>query len=368
MYSKKEYFRHISLFIVTFICATLAGAEWLYGRSLISSENPLTWPYFIKSMAFSIPFIGILLIHELGHLFTSIYHKVKSSLPFFIPFWLGFIGAPSIGTMGAIIKMKSMVSSRKKFFDIGVAGPLAGFIIAFGVLVYGFVNLPEADYIYEIHPEYLDPDYSKEEAAALDIELGYNLLFLVMEKALADPQKMPNMGELIHYPFLFAGYLALFFTALNLLPIGQLDGGHVIFGLFPQTHKLISLVFYSLFMLFAGLGIVNPYMDTSYLLIALPLYIGFVFICFRKTSLSLQSKWALVLSIVVLQYCISYFYPQVEGYNGWLLFGFLLGRVVGIEHPPVIDGRPLNGPRKVLAWLAILIFILCFTPQPFQIS
>ncbi|MBD8489217.1 site-2 protease family protein [Echinicola sp. CAU 1574] len=368
MYSNKEYLKHSLLFIVTFVCTTLAGGEWLFGRSILSDEMPLTWDYFVQSMAFSIPFVGILLIHELGHLFTSIHHKVKSSLPFFIPFWLGFLGAPSIGTMGAIIKMKDFVSSRKKFFDIGVAGPLAGFIIAFGVLVYGFQNLPDADFIYEIHPEYLDPDYSLEESGGVNIQLGYNLLFYGMQELLADPDKMPDMSEVIHYPYLFAGYLALFFTALNLLPIGQLDGGHVVFGLFPKHHRKISLSFYTVFLFFAGLGMVNPYEGTSYLIFALPLYVIFIYICFRKSSLKNQTKWTLTLSIVTLQYVLLYFYPHLEGYSGWLFFAFILGRLIGIEHPPVRDGKPINPPRKVLAWLAIIIFILCFTPQPFQIA
>ncbi|GGZ13026.1 peptidase M50 [Echinicola pacifica] len=368
MYTKKEYLKHLLLFLLTFICATLAGAEWLYGRYLISEKNPLTWEYFLRATAFSIPFIGILLIHELGHLFTSIHHKVKSSLPIFIPFWLGFLGAPSIGTMGAVIKMKSYVNSRIKFFDIGVAGPLAGFVIALAVLAYGFINLPEAEYIYEIHPEYLDPNYSLEESGAMVVELGNNLLFHFMSSTLADPEKMPPMTEVIHYPFLFAGYLALFFTALNLLPIGQLDGGHVIFGLFPKHHRQISLTFYTAFLFFAGLGIINPFLETSYLLIALPVYILFLYICFSKARLSSQTKWSFVLSLAAVQYVIMYFYPHIEGYEGWLLFAFILGRILGIEHPPVRDNSPLTTGRKVLGWIAILIFILCFTPKPFVLE
>ena len=302
MYSSKEYLIHSILFILTLLATTLAGGEWLYGRSILSSEMPLTWEYFLLSLRFSIPFIGILLVHELGHLFASIYHKIRCSLPYFIPAWFGFIGAPSIGTFGAIIRMKSRVSSRRKFFDVGVAGPLAGFILAFGILYYGFTHLPEADYIYEIHPEYADPDYNQEEVeGVLNLKLGYNLLFWAMEKGLADPEKMPDMAEVIHYPFLFAGYLALFFTALNLLPIGQLDGGHVVFGLFPKHHQQFSLVAYTLFLFFAGLGVISPFEDLNYLIFALPLYIGFVYICFRKTSLSNTNKWMMELGIVVVQ-------------------------------------------------------------------
>ena len=369
MYSNKEYLRHGLLFILTLIATTLAGGEWLYGRSIMSSEKPLTWDYFIYSLQFSIPFIGILLVHELGHLLTSIYHRVRSSLPYFIPAWLGFIGAPSLGTFGAVIRMKSRISSRKKFFDIGIAGPIAGFIIAFGVLVYGFTHLPEADYIYEIHPEYADPDYSKEdEEGILDIQLGYNLLFWAMEKTLADPEKMPDMSEVIHFPYLFAGYLALFFTALNLLPIGQLDGGHVVFGLFPKHHKQFSLVAYTGFLFFAGLGVVTPFEETSYLLFALPIYIGFIYICYRKSGLSNTNMWLIALGLVVTQYTLVSIYPDLEGYSGWLLFAFLVGRVLGINHPEVLDGRELSQKRKILGWIAILIFITCFIPKPFMME
>ncbi|AWW32187.1 site-2 protease family protein [Echinicola strongylocentroti] len=368
MYTKKEYLRHLLLFIVTFICTTLAGGEWLFGRSVLSSEKPLTWEYFVRSMAFSIPFIGILLVHELGHLFTSLRLKVKASLPIFLPFWLGFMGMPSIGTMGAVIKMKAFVNSRRKFFDIGVAGPLAGFVIALAVLFFGFTHLPEADFIYEIHPEYMDPDYDPDQEEIINIQLGQNLLFYGMENLLADPEKMPNMSEVIHYPYLFAGYLALFFTALNLLPIGQLDGGHIIFGLFPRHHKQISLVFYIAFLFFAGLGVVNPYLEPTYLYIALPIYIGFLYICFKKSGFPRQTKWTIVLAIVSIQYALTYAFPHLQGYEGWLLYAFLLGRVLGLEHPPVQDGTRLDRPRKIVAWVAIIIFIICFTPRPFMIS
>lgn len=369
MFSTKEYVKHGFLFLLTLVATTLAGGEWLYGRSILSSEQPLTWEYFLLSMRFSIPFIGILLIHELGHLLTSIHHKVKASLPYFIPGWLGFLGAPSIGTFGAVIHMKSMVASRRKFFNIGVAGPLAGFMIALAVLAYGFTHLPESDFIYEIHPEYLDPDYNPEEQeGVMDLKLGYNLLFWAMEKTLADPERMPNMSEVIHYPYLFAGYLALFFTALNLLPIGQLDGGHVIFGLFPRHHRQISFGAYTLFIFFAGLGVVSPFEEFDYLIFALPLYVGFVYLCYTKSGLSAINKIMVTLLIVALQYSLVSFFPNLEGYSGWLFFAFLLGRVLGIQHPPVLDNRPLSQPQKILAWIAIVIFVLCFIPQPFDIK
>lgn len=369
MYSNRDYLKHGLLLFLTLIATTLAGGEWLYGRSILSDEKPLDWEYFLLSLQFSIPFLGILFIHEMGHLFTSIYHKVRSSLPYFIPAWLGFIGAPSIGTFGAVIQMKSQVGSRKKFFDIGVAGPLAGFVVAIAVLVYGFTTLPEASYIYEIHPEYADPTYDKEaDENVMDVQLGYNLLFWIMQETLADPERMPEMAEVIHYPYLFAGYLALFFTALNLLPIGQLDGGHVVFGILPKHHKELSLLAYTLFLFFAGLGVLSPYEDLNYLIFALPLYIGFLYICFRKAGISNTNQWIIALGMAAIQYTLVSFYPGIQGYSGWLLFAFLIGRVLGINHPEVPDGRPLDQNRKILGWIAILIFILCFIPRPFVLE
>ena len=366
MYSKKEYLRHGILFLVTLITTTLAGAEWVYGKSVLGiDDSALTWAYFWNSMAFSLPFIGILLIHELGHFFAAIYHKVKCTLPFFIPGWLGFIGIPSIGTFGAVIQMKGFVNSRKKFFDIGVAGPLAGFVIALLVLIYGFATLPEPDFIYSIHPEYSDPEFQGYEEGVLDFELGNNLLFWGLGEMFADPDRMPAMSEVIHYPYLFAGFLALFFTALNLLPIGQLDGGHVIFGLFPRRHKEISLVAYSLFIGYAGLGIISPYSPVEDLMLWIPLYVGFLFICFTKSGLSLKNRVTLALGIAAFQYVLAFFKPELQGYQGWLFYGFLLGRIMGLRHPEVSGFRELDANRKVLGLVAIIVFILCFSPEPF---
>lgn len=365
MYSKKEYLRHGILFLATLLATTLAGAEWVYGKSILGvGDTLLSWEYFWMSMAYSIPFIGILLIHELGHFFTSIYHKVKCTLPFFIPGWLGFIGVPTIGTFGAVIQIKGFVNSRKKYFDIGVAGPLAGFVIALGVLIYGFTTLPELSYIYSIHPEYADSEFQGYEGD-LNFELGNNILFWGLGEVFADPERMPAMSEMIHYPYLFAGFLALFFTALNLLPIGQLDGGHVVFGLFPKWHKQISLGAYILFIGYAGLGLISPYLPIADLALYIPLYLGFLFICFTKSGLSLQNRIALVLSIAAFQYVLAYFKPDLQGYQGWLFYGFLLGRVMGIRHPEVAGYKELDAKRKLLGWLAIVIFILCFSPQPF---
>jgi membrane-associated protease RseP (regulator of RpoE activity) len=145
----------IGLFILTIGTTTLAGAEWMHGRVFFYGSNPMGLSQFLKGFEFSIPFLIILTAHEFGHFFTARFHKVKVTLPFYIPLWLGFIpGMPSIGTMGAFIRLKSFVYSKKQHFDIGIAGPIAGFIVALAVLFYGFTHLPPAEHIYFIHPEY----------------------------------------------------------------------------------------------------------------------------------------------------------------------------------------------------------------------
>ena len=115
MYKPKEYLIHGVLFLITLVTTTLAGGEWIYGKSILASgESALTWTFFVRSLEFSIPFIGILLVHELGHLFTSIYHKVRCSLPYFIPAWLGFLGSPSLGTFGCLLYTSPSPRDRQK--------------------------------------------------------------------------------------------------------------------------------------------------------------------------------------------------------------------------------------------------------------
>ena len=139
--------------------------------------------------------------------------------------------------MGALIRLREKIYSKKQNFDIGLAGPLAGFVTALMILFYGFTHLPEPEYIFQIHPEYeqyglsyADHVYENQKESIIDISIGKNLLFLFFENFVADPARVPNPHEIMHYPFIFAGFLSLVFTFLNLLPIGQLDGGHVSMG------------------------------------------------------------------------------------------------------------------------------------------
>ena len=359
----------VLLFVITFVTTTLAGAEWTYGKSIY---GPFTWQDFFSGMHFSIPFLLILTVHEFGHYFTAMHHKVKSSLPYYIP----IPPLPlSIGTMGAVIRLRSKVYSTIQNFDIGIAGPLAGFVMAIIILVYGFINLPPAEYIFQIHPEYekYGLDYAQhvyQSQNGIDILVGKNLLFLFFEHTLADPARMPNVHELIHYPYLFAGFLALIFTSLNLLPIGQLDGGHVLYGLVGyKIHKIVASVFFVGFVFYAGLGLeyIRPNLPLSDLQWSIPLYGLFLYLCFKGLGLPTRDTIMYALLVFAAQYILMIIFPNLVGYPGWLLFGFLIGRFLGIQHPRSEVEIPLDEKRKILGWIAVVIFIICFTPTPIQL-
>jgi membrane-associated protease RseP (regulator of RpoE activity) len=369
---KNRYWLHLLLFVITLITTTLAGAEWMTGRSFFYGKELLGFTNFWAGLYFSLPFLGILTAHEFGHYFTAKYYKINVSLPFYIPMWVGFLASLSIGTMGAFIQIREQLKSTKQIFDVGIAGPLAGFVFAIILLWYGFTHLPPIEYIFQIHPEYKQfgfryADYAYKNNPFGAIGLGTNLIFEFFKiYVVEDPKLIPHAYEMAHYPFLFAGYLALFFTALNLIPIGQLDGGHILYGLIgAKKHKATSLVLFIIFIFYAGLGTFQPSevtLETAWYVLP---YIAFLFFVFYKVFPNKLTVMVVALSIFVGQILIGFLFPSVQGYSGWLVFGFILGNFLGITHPPVAYEHPLDWKRKVLGWLSLIIFILCFSPEPF---
>ncbi|HET8860270.1 site-2 protease family protein [Marivirga sp.] len=365
----RYYAKKILLFVLTFITTTLAGSEWITNRIIFYSPD-YSWADFLTGMHYSIPFLFILTVHEFGHFFTAKYHKVEVTLPNYIPLWLGFIGSVSFGTMGALIRIVGPIKSRKQFFDIGIAGPIAGFVVALGVLFYGFTNLPEPEYIFEIHPEYAQygMDYAEhvyDDEELVSLSLGNSLLFSWFENNIADPERLPNHRELIHYPYLFAGFLALFFTALNLIPIGQLDGGHVIYGLFgAKNHQFIAFTLYMIFTFAAGLGLITAGIDLGDFALYSFLYVGFLHFSFKGLGFQQSTTIMLAVGMFAAQYLTSFLFPSVTGFSGYLLFVFLLGRFIGVRHPVAPDDSPLSTGRKVLGWICLIIFIICFSFEP----
>ena len=404
---------HLGLFVVTLVTTTLSGGEWTYGTYVTSSSY--SWSDFTAGFAFSLPFLAFLTCHEFGHYFTARWHSIKTSLPYFIPFWLAYL--PSIGTLGAVIRIREPLSSRKVNFDIGIAGPLAGFVVALGLLYYGFTHLPEPEYLFQIHPEYeqyghqyadhvydrehllsqdsllfrefmiqdslrhvadetskeawVPPEFNRDEMEYPLLHVGSNLLFQFFETyVVTDKTLLPNRYEMYHYPWLFAGFLALFFTALNLMPIGQLDGGHILYGLVgPKWHKIIAPAALVLLVFYSGLGLISPHelKEDSWAPVKVVGYLWFLMIVLSRIKITTQWRIILALSIFVIQFGWSFLDPNVQGYHSWLLFAFLVGRVLGVDHPiPIVD-QPLDRDRKILGWLALIIFILCFSPAPLDV-
>ncbi|MEM8893986.1 MAG: site-2 protease family protein, partial [Bacteroidota bacterium] len=195
---------------------------------------------------------------------------------------------------------------------------------------------------------------------------GPTLMFWIFETYVADPERMPPYSELKHYPLLFAGYLALFFTALNLLPIGQLDGGHILYGLVgAKWHKRVASVLFILFVTYAGIGIINPHQIDSTFALYLVGYLAILYYLFFSLTPNKRDRLMYAAIVLTVQFFISFFLPDFKGYNGWLVFALLIGRFLGVHHPPVRDDQPLSMGRKVLGWIAFVVFILCFSPSPF---
>lgn len=377
--SKRILFQ-IFLFVVTFITTTLAGAEWSFGRSILYNAD-YSWQDFVSGMAFSIPLLLVLTVHEFGHYFTAIWHRVKTSLPYYIPIPpIPFFPFASLGTLGAVIRMRSKPYKNLQVFDIGLAGPLAGFVVAVAILIYGFSTLPPAEYVFQFHPDYekfgvnyadhvYEPEYLKADSGQfyIDIAIGKNLLFLIAEQFVEDPTRIPNAHELMHYPVLFGVYFALFFTSLNLLPIGQFDGGHVVYGLFGyRAHKVIATTVFMAIVFYAGLN--NPFVNfkrpPSDLLLYTLLYVIFLYVVLGGLRLPRQKTLMYSLLIVAGQFLLMMLFPAVEGYWPWLILSLLLGRLIGVYHPPSEIEQPLDPGRIILGWITLAVFILCFSPVP----
>ncbi len=275
----------VILFLLTCFTTLWAGAYQAYRGPVRGPVNfLLSSP---ESLWQGIPFAGALLFilttHELGHYLLSRIHRVPASLPLFIP------GPPHfIGTFGAIIRIRGPIMHRRALFDIGVAGPLAGFIVAFMALIVG-LNLSTV----------------VERTATFGLQLGEPLLLRFLSWLVIGPIS-PDMDIVLH-PIGFAAWFGLFVTSLNLLPIGQLDGGHVAYALWGKSQRTMAFVF-------------------------LPILLSLGFI----------------------------------GWPGWFLWAFMAG-LWGLGHPPVMDPEtPLGRHRTIVGWIALAVFIVTFAPVPFS--
>jgi len=375
----------VVLFILTFITTTLAGCEWCFGISIytfteegIGFNSAYSWADFTRGMGFSIPLLLILTTHEFGHYFTARYHRVRTSLPYYLPFPpIPFL--PNIGTFGAVIRLRSKVRASVQNFDIGLAGPVAGFIMTLIVLAYGFRTLPPPDYVFEFHPEYkeyglqyADHVYSQEyynehlkDKGLLDMEIGSTVLMELFKWVAVDQAYVPNPHEMMHYPVLLASAIALFFMCLNLLPIGQLDGGHVTYGLLGgNRHYLIGRIALVLLLAYSGTGVVTPADGVDGVLGWGIMLVLLYYMCFKGFTRSVQDAWMYAVLLFAAQFLFAWGFPGITGYPGWLLFAFIVGRFIGVKYPPAEIEEKLDSRRVILGWLTIVIFIISFSPRP----
>ncbi|HVH11681.1 MAG TPA: site-2 protease family protein [Longimicrobium sp.] len=304
---RERWWLHALLLLGTLVTATLAGAGLTDGDPLrmvdvsagglaIPVPTRLTPAAVAPGLWFSLPLLLILGGHELGHYALARRHGMDVSPPFFIPV------PPSvslIGTFGAFIRLRSPLLNRAVLLDMGAAGPIVGFLLAIPAVLAGLwmstrvANMPAevtASVGFVVDDQYL--------------AMGESLAFWAL-RALTP---MGGAGFVDLHPLALAGWMGLFFTALNLIPVGQLDGGHIVYSLSRRAHRVAGLL-------------------------ALALLLG------------MGMRWM-----------------------GWLVWGALI-LLVGrgrIAHPPVFDpGFRLNGPRRVVAWACIVILIITFVPVPF---
>jgi membrane-associated protease RseP (regulator of RpoE activity) len=242
-----------------------------------------TWS--AQGPAYAAAVMIILLAHEFGHFLQANWHRVPASLPFFIP-----MPAPPIGTMGAVIAMQPGIGDRRALFDIGISGPLAGLVPALLFSVVG-LQLSHVESLATAHPG--------------TMTLGEPLLFKALEYLIFGP--LPAGYDVYLHPIAFAGWVGIFITALNLIPIGQLDGGHVLYALLRTKAHVIAQAL----LLGAIIGVV------------------------------------------------------VFGYWGWLLMLLLLSWMGPIHPPTANDEVPLGTGRTILGWITLLFPIIGFTPSPF---
>lgn len=297
---ERRLWLHLLLFLATCGTTFLSGA--LSGPGGFSLTDGLLYMAAIMS---------ILLVHEMGHYTAARHHGVEASLPYFLP--LPLLG---IGTLGAVIRMREPPSSRAALLDIGAAGPLAGVLIALPVCFLGLQLSP------------VQPLANLPAGAGLE---GNSFAYLLL-KHLAHPAMGPQDDVYLH-PLAWAGWLGLLVTSLNLLPVGQLDGGHVVFALLgPRWHRFISRITRSIVLFLGVVGVV--------------------------AAIATQSDGAFGwledggLGPLAL---------RLTGLLPWLVwFGLLC--VLRTDHPPVFADAPLGRGRRAIGWSALGLLCATFTP------
>jgi membrane-associated protease RseP (regulator of RpoE activity) len=303
---KEKLWLHGLLLILTIYTTTLAG---MLMSGDLGMEMPEGWTFLFdpRFLVYGIPFsmtlLAILGIHEMGHYVAARVWKVHASLPYFIPF-------PSmIGTLGAVIKLRARIPNRRALIDIGAAGPLAGFVVAVIALAVG-LHMSEVIVAREVPEGAMSLGDSLLSAWIADLVVG----------------NLPEGYDVMLHPVAFAGWLGLFVTVLNLLPMGQFDGGHIVYAIFGRWHKQIS----------------------------------------RGTLVALGLLWAFTPPYAWWQASDLFSVWLDSRWPGWLVW-MVMALVMGRNHPPPENPYlELDAPRRWIGYVCLVIFALCFIPNPIQ--
>jgi len=296
---------NLVLFLLTLLSTLWIGAGSM-GIPATAIQSPLDVLVYIivQGWPFALTLLAILTAHEFGHYFAARYHKLSVTLPYFIPFPL-----PPIGTLGAFIRLKEPVPDRRKLFDIGVAGPLAGFILAVPLLFYGLA-----------HSQLIVPQPTPGAWVEGNSLLYYAAKIVTFGKAL--PNALTGEDVLMNQ-VTTAAWIGLLVTALNLLPVGQLDGGHTVFALFGEKARYANMVTIGAMALFAVAGLEQVQSFLPFL--------------------------------------------RAVGFTGWFVWLGLIFFMIGPYHPPALDDvTRLDPVRRWLGYAMIVIFIITFVPVPLR--
>lgn len=300
--------RNLLLFALTVVSVFYAGAVWAAPDDQRSFFRQIVDPGFlVHGASFALPLLAILVTHEFGHFFAARFHRVPASFPYFIPFPM-----PPFGTMGAVIAMRGSIRSRNALLDIGASGPLAGLLVAVPALAWGLAHST-------IAPS-LERGYMQE---------GQSLFYSAMKLAVLG--RIPEGYDVWLHPTAFAGWAGLFLTMINLMPWGQLDGGHIAYALIGERHHAVARWFHRGLL---GLCALNL------LYFVLPVLLG-------------RSDLPLPLAVGNSQFWLV-----------WFLVLAVIGRLSGDpRHPPCEPGE-LTPFRRAVGWFSLALFVLLFMPTP----
>ena len=310
--ARPRYLLHVVMFLATCLTTTWAGASQLHPElSWLAPRHALG--LLPAGLPFAATLMAILLSHEMGHYVAARAHGVPASLPFFLPLPVGLVG-----TLGAVIALPRSVRERDVLVDIGAAGPLAGLVVAVPLLAYGL---------------YLSPVAPSPPGGLVE---GNSILYLLLKLAIKG-RLLPSGGlDVQLHAVAWAGWVGLLVTMINLLPIGQLDGGHIAMAWLGERQQRWA-----------------PWLHRGLLLIGAA--------AIALTTVELATSWPLATALAAAL-------PAGMPWLIWWLALTVLRRLAGGQyHPPVADA-PLSRTRRRLCWAMLVVFVLIVTPIPLRVT